>query len=113
MVGVDRWSADPPWRFKNLEINMFIKVQATPVLYYSDSERNRREGIKDDFRFTVLNTDHIVSMTPVKNEFNYSNPFKGNPEKFMVSPLDTYDELTLIVTTKGDFVISSPIEDIL
>ena len=91
----------------------FIKVIATPVLYYSDSERNRKQGIKDDFRFTVINTDHIVSMVPVKNEFDYSNPFKGNPENFIKNPLDNYDELTLIVTTKGEFVVSTPIEDIL
>ena len=91
----------------------FIKVQATPVAFYSDSERNRKQGIKDDFRFTLINVDHIVSMTPIKNEFNYNNPFKGNPERFLESPLDTYEELTLIVTTKGDFVTSSPIEDIL
>ena len=89
----------------------FINVQATPVLYYSDSERNRKEGIKDDFRYTILNTDHIISMTPVKNEFNYNNPFKGNPGNFMESPLDSYEELTLIISTKGDFVVNSSIEE--
>jgi hypothetical protein len=91
---------------------MLIKVSATVPKSYSTTTSSK-VGIIDDFRYTIINTDHIISMTPVKNEYNYKNPFKGNPDNFIEFPLDLYEELTLIVTVNGNFVVNSPIEDIL